>query len=163
MIQRLRGPADVFFTGLSAVPTTHVDKDEPFSPSTRSGSLLREIEGELKSERIYYTNLVKCLPLRDKKIRYPLRSEMEFCFKNYKTELAQLIPKKVVLFGKQVSDFVAEKLKLQFVPSGADFDFPIARLGTVEFLAAYHPSYVLVYKRRKLETFRRRITAFLNG
>ena len=163
MIQRQRRAADVFFTGLSAVPTAQVDQEEPFSASTRSGNLLREVASELTSVRVYYTNLVKCLPLRDDKIRYPLRSELELCFSNYKAELTQLVPSKVVLFGKQVSGFIAEKLKLRFEPSKGDFDFPVARRGTVEYLSAFHPSYVLVYKRRKLDLYKQRIAAFLEA
>jgi uracil-DNA glycosylase len=161
LIQRRQAHADVFFTGLSAVPTPQVHLSEPFDLSTRSGKLVREIARVQTSVHVYYTNLVKCLPLRDDRIRYPLRSELEFCFGNYKAELARLVPTKVVLFGRQVSDFVAEKFRLRFRRSNGEFDFPVARRGTVEYLSAVHPSYVLVYKRRKLDLYKKRIASFL--
>jgi len=162
-VQRQRGQPDVFFTGLSAVPTSQPDHDEPFSSFTRSGSLLRQIASEVVTAKVYYTNLVKCLPLRHDRIRYPLRAELELCFRYYRAELAELAPSKVVLFGKQVSDFIADKLNLQFPRPRGDFDFPVAKLGAVEYLSAHHPSYVLVYKRRKLDLYKRRIRAFLMG
>lgn len=162
-MQHQRGRAEVFFTGLSAVPTAEVDQEEPFSPTTRSGKVVREIAGELSNATVYYTNLVKCLPLRHHKIRYPLRSELEHCFRFYKEELAQFNPAKVVLFGKQVTDFIAGKLKLHFRSARRDFDFPVARIGAVEYLAAYHPSYVLVYRHRRLDQYKQRVAAFLAG
>lgn len=116
---------------------------------------------EFTAPKVYYTNLVKCLPLHEGRIRYPHRSELELCFKNYKAELAQFVPRKVVLFGRQVSQFIAAKLHLRFGDSSRDFDFPIAARAGVEYLAAYHPSYVLVYKRRKVDLYKRRIAEFL--
>lgn len=162
-MQRHRGRPDVFFTGLSAVRSTQPDQDEPFATSTRSGKLLRDIAGDLDGARVYYTNLVKCLPLWRDRIRYPLRSELELCFPHYTAELAQLAPTKVVLFGRQVSNFIAHKLKLQFRRPRGEFDFPVAKLDGMEVLSAHHPSYVLVYKRRKLDLYKRRIAAFLEA
>lgn len=131
--------------------------------TTRSGGLVRAIASEMTTAKVYYTNLVKCLPLRNDRIRYPFRSELELCFRNYKAELAQLVPTKVVLFGKQVSDFISDKLNLDFRSPRGDFDFPVARMGGVEFLAAHHPSYVLVYRHRKIDVYKRRIMAFVQG
>lgn len=162
-MQRHRGRADIFFTGLSAVRSTQPDHDEPFAASTRSGKLLRDIVDELDGPRVYYTNLVKCLPLWQDRIRYPLRSELELCFSHYTAELANLSPTKVVLFGRQVSNFIADKLNLQFRRPRGEFEFPVAQLGGVELLSAHHPSYVLVYKRRKLDLYKRRIAAFLEA
>lgn len=157
----MEGRPDVFFTGLSAVRSERPAQDEPFSAATRSGKLLREISGGLEGAKVYYTNLVKCLPLRGQNIRYPLRSELNFCFKNYQAELKNLLPRKVVLFGRSVSEFIEEKLQLRFRAGRGEFDFPIASAGGVEYLSAYHPSFVLVYRRRKLDLYQRRIAAFL--
>lgn len=162
-MQRRHAPADVFFTGLSAVPTPDVQSEEPFSASTRSGRLLREIAGDTSSTTIYYTNLVKCLPLREDRIRYPSRTELNLCFRNYSVELAQLLPQKVVLFGQLVSDFVTHKLGLKFTATSREFDFPMARRGNVTFLSAYHPSYVLVYKRRRVQLYKQRIAEFVEA
>lgn len=160
-MQRRRSPSDIFFTGLSAVPTAEVHSAEPFASSTNSGSVLRGIASELTSPSVYYTNLVKCLPLRGDRIRYPSRSELNLCFRNYAAELAQLRPQRIVLLGQLVSDFVAQKLNLRFRSRRREFDFPAAQRGGVTFLAAYHPSYVLVYKRRKLDVYKRRLLDFL--
>lgn len=163
LIQRHRGRAEVFFTGLSAVATEQASHDEPFSEHTRSGGLLRQVAGDLAVTTVYYTNLVKCLPLHEGRIRYPRRSELELCFKNYQRELGTFLPRKVVLFGKQVSEFIAAKLQLNFGSSRRDFDFPVAHRDGVQYLAAYHPSYVLVYKRRHLALYKRRIADFADA
>jgi uracil-DNA glycosylase len=161
LVHAFRGQPDAFFTGLSAVRTEDPARDEPFSLDTASGGLLREISGSLSTTKVYYTNLVKCLPLRGDSIRYPARSEMEFCFKHYRSELNRLLPRKVVLFGRQVAGFLEEKLQLRFRAPRNEFDFPVATVGNVEYLSTYHPSFVLVYKRRKLDLYKRRLSSFL--
>lgn len=158
------GSPSVVFTGLSAVASECVDSDRPFSPATRSGRLLRDIEEDLGHTDVYFTNLVKCLPLRDGKIRYPSNRELEACFPNYDLELRELAPVRVVLLGRQVSGFVASKLGLEFVPVRAlGLEGQIAQVGDVQYLSTYHPSYVLVYRRRRLAEYKASICAFVNG
>jgi uracil-DNA glycosylase len=160
LLQRVSNRPEVFFTGLSAVASTEVG-DEPFSASTRSGQLMREI-GE--GFDCYYTNLVKCLPLKDGKLRYPTEKELEVCFGNFELELQSLGPRKVVLLGKQVSDFVAGRLGLRFKGAKVgDLEFQTARLGGTEYLSAYHPSYVLIYRRRQLEEYKSSIFSFITS
>lgn len=73
------------------------------------------------------------------------------------------MPRKVILFGRQVSDFVATKLNLEFGAQSGEFDFPIATSGDIQYLSAYHPSYVLVYKRRKLDLYKSALRNFVDG
>ncbi len=157
----VRGQPDVFFTGLSTVRSEQADRDEPFSPATASGKVVRDLSGALAGVNVYYTNLVKCLPLQAGTIRYPVRSELELCYRHYRGELSRLLPRKVVLFGRQVASFVEQKLHLHFRAPRDEFDFPVAKAGAVEYLSAYHPSYVLVYRRRKLPLYKRRLISFL--
>ena len=110
----------------------------------------------------YYTNLVKCLPLMDGKLRYPTEPELDVCFGNYELELRTLGPRKVVLLGKQVSEFVASRMGLRFRRMKAgDLEFETAQAGIIEYLSAYHPSYVLIYKRRQLDDYKRSILSFI--
>ena len=147
---------------MSAVASADPEADEPFSAATRSGQLIREIEADLGAVECYYTNLVKCLPLTDGKLRYPTRKELEACFSNFELELKKLSPEKVVLFGKQVSDFVAGQLGLTFSKRGAGhFEFGTAHVGGIDYLSASHPSYVLIYKRRHLDQYRQGIGTFI--
>ena len=158
LLQRIKTRPRVFFTGLSAVASIETE-DEPFSAATRSGQLIREIGEGLDC---YYTNLVKCLPLKDGKLRYPTERELEVCFGNFELELKTLNPGKVVLLGKQVSEFVADKLSLKFKRAKAgDLEFQTARVEAVEYLSAYHPSYVLIYRRRQLDHYKRGIISFI--
>ncbi len=142
----------IFFIGLSAVKVSNVDEEEPFSKCTRSGALLREISNDLDSS-IYFTNAVKCLPLKDNKIRYPAKSEMKACFPNLESEIKQYQPKKLVLFGKQVSKFLVSSLDAivddtQIVKGVVSYSTP-----TLSILSVPHPSYILIYKRKDIDWY----------
>ena len=58
--------SEIMWVGLSAKEVTS-DIEGPLSIKTNSGKILREIEEELKNKLTYKTNLVKCLPLDQKK------------------------------------------------------------------------------------------------
>ena len=74
----------VFWVGLSAVKFDEGDEMQPLSANTRTGALLELIELPLRDKVTFYkTNLVKCLPLKEGKIRYPLQKEMEKCCPNF--------------------------------------------------------------------------------
>ncbi len=165
MVQEIKTRPRVMFTGLSAVSSSRVDLDEPFSAATRSGQLMRELEVYLGSAACYYTNLVKCLPLHSNgKIRYPTTAELEACFENYQLEVDSLLPRKIVLLGRQVADFVTRKLGLEFVSSAErGFGFRRASTAKTEYLAAHHPSYILIYKRRRIEEYKRGLRAFVES
>lgn len=122
---------------------------------------MREIAAQLGASDCYFTNLVKCLPLSaNGKIRYPTQRELEVCFHNYSKELKTLSPEKVILLGRQVSQFVAAQLQLDLRPIGAGEGFGCGYGAGIEFLSAHHPSYVLVYRRRGVEDYKRQILAF---
>jgi uracil-DNA glycosylase len=82
--------------------------------------------------------LVKCLPLKEGKIRYPSKAEMEDCIPNLITELNHFKPRVVFLLGKQVSDFVLK-----------------GKEGSLDsqIISIHHPSYILVYKRKQVEYY----------
>jgi DNA polymerase len=149
--------------GLSAVKSDNVNDDEPLSASTRSGKLIRDIVTEHSGQSFYFTNIVKCLPLKAGKIRYPVCSELHTCFPNLDIELDTLSPDKVVLLGKKVSDLVAQKLGFKFPKAKSPFEFSVVKHGKREYMAAYHPSYVLIYKRKHVSAYKDAISAFVSG
>ncbi len=102
--------AQVFWVGLSAVPTQGCHGSQPLSPETKSGALIEEIEKPLSSQVTFYkTNLVKCLPLNSGRIRYPNQGEMKKCSSKLDMELRALNPSLVFLLGKQVASFVFKR------------------------------------------------------
>lgn len=131
LLQNKIRPSHVMFAGLSAVQTDNIDLDEPFSTETRSGALLREFEQQLPKYNFYFTNLVKCLPLRKDKIRYPSIPELSACFPNFELELKKVVPKKVVIFGKKVSQHVSEMFGFQFEKKAGKLEFSTHWHGTV--------------------------------
>ncbi len=142
-----------FFVGLSAVQVACVESEVPFSKSTRSGALLRDIVESGCEDDIYFTNAVKCLPLKEGKIRYPAKSEMESCFPNFEIELNVYNPKKLVLFGKQVSDYIVKRLN-----ASSDHKQPVSGVtfystASLTIMATPHPSYILIYKRKNINWY----------
>lgn len=163
LLQEISGHCDVMFVGLSAVQANDLFSDEPFAQTTQSGALLRDIVKELTDLQFYFTNIVKCLPLSDGKIRYPSHDEMGECFVNYKVEIAELLPSKVVLLGKQVSGFVSKQLGFRFSSAKSPFEFETIEHDGIEYMDAYHPSYVSVYKRKDLPLYKDAIESFVRS
>ncbi len=140
----------VFWVGLSAV---QMEEDQPpLSYDTRSGSLVAEVENPFVKELSFYrTNVVKCLPLNlDDKIRYPLKGEMEKCFPNLEEEIDFLQPSIIFLLGRQAADFVMRKYGFGSWSLNAEFNYEAYHSSGMTFIPVHHPSYILVYKRKRL-------------
>lgn len=151
--------ADVFWVGLSAVKVDSVKKERPLSSTTNSGKLISEIEQKNKKIDFYKTNLVKCLPLENGKIRYPNKSEMRACCKHLTSEISEFKPKLVFLLGKQVSDFVTEDKTIKY---SEDFKYNAYVKGDTTYVPVHHPSYILVYKRKQVDAYISGISHVIN-
>jgi DNA polymerase len=144
----------IFWVGLSAVQFDEGIEGQPLSSHTRSGALLEKIEASIKNEISFYkTNLVKCLPLKEGKIRYPLEREMENCFPNFEIEIDELKPSIVFLLGKQVALFVMKKLGIKEITFSENFQYQTFEINNITFIPIHHPSYILVYKRKYLNSY----------
>lgn len=147
-------PSDIFWVGLSAVHVGDGDEGLPLSKETRSGQLIHQIEEPfVRKYKFYKTNLVKCLPLRDGKIRYPSSTEMEHCFPNLETEIQSLKPRIVFLLGKQVSSFVIGKKIGEPVSFKESFEYTAYNVDGVLYIPIHHPSFILVYKRKYISEY----------
>jgi len=154
----------IFWVGLSAVQFDKGIEQLPLSPTTRTGALINTIEETLKTEISFYkTNLVKCVPLKgDGKIRYPIEHEMEKCFPNFQFELDTLNPSVVFLLGKQVSSFVLKKLGVKEISLPENFKYKAIEVNGTFFVSIHHPSYILVYKRKQLNSYIKNIQIICN-
>lgn len=152
--------SNVFWVGLSAVIFSEDQESLPLSPLTPSGRLIQSIEqGFIGQMQFYKTNLVKCAPVKDDKIRYPLQHEMEKCYPNFEWELENLQPKTVFLLGKQVSNFVMKQLGFPPPTLADDFSYTAITVNGTDFIPIHHPSYILVYKRKWVEAYIENIQA----
>lgn len=146
--------SSVFWVGLSAVQFDDGEEKLPLSPLTPSGSLIHAIEQPFLNQISFYkTNLVKCVPLKDDKIRYPLEHEMEKCFSNFEWELEKLEPTTVFLLGKQVATFIFKKLSDYKPTLSATFNYNSIEINGIDFVPIHHPSYVLIYKRKSVNRY----------
>lgn len=152
---------DVIFVGLSSIKTENVKCDEPFSKISKSGGLLRELAESIPDHEVYFTNMVKCLPLLKNKIRYPNNKELSACLHNLQIEIDEIKPTKIVLFGKKASGFISKKFNFEF--SNKDFGFPVGKYMGIQFMDAYHPSYILIYKRKCIVEYKDNIVNFINS
>lgn len=153
--------ADVFWVGLSAVKINY-PTDIPLSPNTNSGKLINSIE--LNSQNIVFhkTNLVKCLPLKNSKIRYPSLNEMKICCSHLKDEISSLNPKLIFLLGKQVSSFVLKEFKVKDYSLDENFNYSQFVVNNNILIPIHHPSFILVYKRKKLHEYIYNINKIIN-
>lgn len=147
--------ADVFWVGLSAV---QINEDEeykiPLAPSTKSGKLIQDIELASKYDVSFFkTNLVKCLPLNEKKIRYPELMEMNKCYPNLEVEMDKYKPQVVFLLGRLVAEFTLKKYGLKLGGLGSNYSYSEYKVGNITFVPVHHPSYILVYKRKAIQQY----------
>lgn len=151
----VRKISNVFWVGLSAVQFQDSEVKLPLSPSTRTGALVHSIEGPFSNYLSFYkTNLVKCVPMKESKIRYPVEHEMEKCFPNFEMEITDLNPSLVFLLGKQVSTFVLKKLGYgSNFQLDDNFRYESFEANNIQFVPIHHPSYVLVYKRKLIDSY----------
>jgi uracil-DNA glycosylase len=153
--------SNVFWVGLSAVQFAEGDHMMPLSPNTNSGALINLIEEPFKKSLAFYkTNLVKCVPLKEDKIRYPLEHEMEKCFVNFQWELEAFTPSVVFLLGNQVSTFVLKKFDIINFSLDDTFSFDSYSRNNTLFVPVQHPSYILVYKRKQIDNYIKGLQAF---
>lgn len=145
--------ADVMWVGLSAVKVNDVENDIPLSSRTNSGKLIASIENTAGNIKFYKTNLVKCLPLKENKIRYPNRNEMSVCYDNLISEIKLFQPKIIFLLGKKVYEFIAKNENINASGLNTNFDYDeLSMLGTT-VVPIHHPSYILIYKRTLIERY----------
>lgn len=146
--------SQIFWLGLSAVQVEDVKISKPLSSETASGNLISTIEEPYTHKfQFYKTNLVKCLPLKNEKIRYPIQNEMEKCFPNLESEINELKPTVIFLLGKQVSNFIAKKYSFELGALDKNFKYKSFLVDGITFIPIHHPSYILVYKRKQMKKY----------
>ena len=135
----------------------------PLSTNTNSGKLINSIEFFIPNVSFYKTNIVKCLPLEGERIRYPSKKEMETCFFHLENEIDSLNPRLVFLLGKQVSEFVLNKFGIKEFTLNDNFEYQSFEIGNISFVPIHHPSFILVYKRKKLQDYMNSIECIIKG
>lgn len=150
----------VFWVGLSAVQFDDETLRMPLSPTTNSGALIDRIEAPYRDIVSFYkTNLVKCVPLKNDKIRYPVQDEMEKCYTNFQWEFEAFTPSVVFLLGKQVATFVLKKIGFTDYNLNDDYAYNQFIFNDTLFIPVHHPSFILVYRRKQVEDYIRGIRA----
>lgn len=149
----IKNSADVFWVGLSSKKVENIKQDIPLSEKTNSGNLISQIEQRFSSLHFYRTNLVKCLPLQQAKIRYPNTNEMDVCFENLLLEVKTFKPHVVFLLGRQVSHYVLKRFDLALLGLANNFRYQSFKYSNVLYVPIHHPSHILVYRRKYLEEY----------
>lgn len=153
---------EVFWVGLSA-KKVNSDDEIPLSPETNTGMLIQKIESMLDKVTTYKTNLVKCVPLNEQaKLRYPNKKEIDTCFDNLRTEIQELSPKIVFLLGEKVYSSVGKHFNIEF-EKWDEFDYSYKEYEGTYYVPIHHPSYIYVYKRKKIDQYVESIEKIVNS
>lgn len=149
---------DVMWVGLSAKKVENIEEAVPLDEKTQSGKVIAEIEHMLSNVKYYKTNVVKCAPLdKNGKLRYPNRTEMDVCMDNLDSEIVNLQPKVVFLLGEKAKNAVERKYNLRFTKGGELFQYEGVIYEKTHFFAIEHPSYVSIYKRKKMNEYKKAV------
>ncbi len=142
----------IFWVGLSA-KKVNSDTELPLSPETNTGKIIQQVEKKCSKVITYKTNLVKCLPLTEKyKLRYPNKREIDCCYEHLINEIYAMTPKIVFLLGEKVYSTVAKKKKIMF-ERWREFEYYHKEIEGVCYVPIHHPSYIYVYKRKKIQSY----------
>jgi uracil-DNA glycosylase len=151
----------IFWVGLSAKTITN-DNEFPLSPSTNTGRIIKIIEENINSISSYKTNLVKCVPLNEKqKLRYPYKSEIDTCFSHLVQEINELTPRVIILLGNTVTNTISQHFTVSFKP-WKDFNYIYKELNGTYFIPIHHPSYIYIYKRKRINEYMDNVTHLIN-
>lgn len=143
---------NIFWVGLSAKKMLS-SSAIPLSPETNTGLLIQKIEEMCDGIITYKTNLVKCLPLTEQqRIRYPNKNEVDCCFENLTDEIHAMSPQIVFLLGEKVYSAVSQHFNIKF-DKWNEFDYHYKEYDGIYFVPIHHPSYVYVYKRKKVDQY----------
>lgn len=153
---------EVFWVGLSAKKVIS-GEEIPLSPETNTGMLIQKIEELCEGVSTYKTNLVKCVPLNEQqKLRYPNNNEIDSCFDNLAMEIDHLSPKIVFLLGDKVASAVQKRLRIDF-EKWNEFNYRYEEHEGIYYVPVHHPSYVYVYKRKKMDLYIQSIENIINA
>ncbi|MDD4297160.1 MAG: uracil-DNA glycosylase family protein [Ruminiclostridium sp.] len=150
----------VFWVGLSAKKVSN-ENERPLSPTTNSGKLIYNVEGQCSGVITYKTNLVKCVPLDERqKLRYPNRREIDICFPNLENEIKELLPKIVFLLGDKVATTISKQFHLDFL-GWDEFNYSFTKHNGIYYVPIHHPSYIYVYKRKHMDVYIKSIASLI--
>lgn len=146
--------------GVSAVEIKNQMIRKPLGKDTRSGKIIHEID-ELAKVITYKSNIVKCLPLdKNNTIRKPSKAEMKCCYENYINEINIKKISRVVLLGREVSEFILDK-KIEFPKLDEKFTYECIEKKGIKYLAVHHPSYILRMKKDVRDRYKEVIANFI--
>ena len=89
------------------------------------------------------------------KLRYPNRREIDSCFEHLISEYIQMSPQIVFLLGEKVYSSVGKHLKIEF-EKWDEFEYHYKEYKGTYYVPIHHPSYIYVYKRKRMERIYRR-------
>lgn len=146
---------DIIWVGLSDKKEKDGKKFFPLSKDTNSGKIILEIQELLPKLNFYRTNLVKSAPVDEyNKLRHPTILEMKNDFPLLQKEIDNLKPKLVILLGSKVAKFVLKNNNQGLVKTQKYWQsYESVKIGGIYFVSIFHPSYVYVYKRKKIDEY----------
>ena len=84
---------------------------------------------------------------------------MRTCCKHLHSEILEFRPKLVFLLGKQVGDFVTEVKNIKLSDK---FEYETFQKDNTIYVPVHHPSYILVYKRKFIDSYINGISKVIN-
>ncbi len=149
----------VMWVGISDKPAT-----SPLAATTATGKVVAQMERELAGLHFHKTNLVKYAPLdANGRLRHPTKEEMAEGADSLQLELDQVQPRIIVTLGAAVSKVVVERIARtgRFTGLGNSFTYAPRLGGGFLVLPVHHPSFVLIYRRKKLQAYIRSICRWI--
>lgn len=151
--EKCRRTNSILWIGLSHKPGD-LHPSPALKEDTTSGKIIKSVEERILGFTFYKTNLVKCAPIgTNGKLRYPSKSEMENCYPFLKSQIESLNPSHIILLGSQVTKFIISKETKSEITISSRFEYKTVFTSGLSFIPIHHPSYIAIYKRKKIEEY----------
>lgn len=120
------------------------------SKDSLSGSLIFEIERQIKNINSYKTNLVDFAPTdKTGKLCYPTKIEIDQNFDNLWKNIIYKNPQMIFLLGGMVVSAFENNLKIK-ITKWNNYSYFFTRFNNLNIIAVQHPSYIRVYKKKDM-------------
>jgi DNA polymerase len=142
------GEKSLLWVGISMQKDSEIPLDKKFA----SGKLIQAAIDELPQFNHHRANLVNFAPLdKNGKLRYPTKKEISESIEYLLAQIEEVRPQIILALGGLVVQSFSEMLDMKMaLPK--DFEYQVVS-GEFSVMPIHHPSYILIYKRKKMEDY----------
>ena len=144
---------DIKKINIAWVGISQKKEEKNLSKNSLSGSLIFNIEKQIKNIKSYKTNLVDFAPLdKTGKLCYPTKREIDQNFNILWKNILNKKPQIIFLLGGLVASAFESNLGVKIIKWN-NYEYFVTYFNELALITIQHPSYIQVYKKKDIEKY----------